>query len=296
MCLNNIKESINCFHLGYVIGPRINAGGRVGKSSLGTEILLSSNQKETDIIAKKLGEFNNLRKKIESQVETQACTMVNENNIICVNSNNWHPGVIGIVASKLTEKYNKPSIVISEDSKICTASCRSIPGFDIGQLIHEAVKNNVIEAGGGHKMAAGFKIQIKKIPELKNFIKAKCNIIKISNRNFYDDEVKLSSIDKSLCDEVEKLSPFGQGNSTPKFLIKDCIIKFCRVVGDNHLSCTVEDIYGNRFKAISFNALKNSVYKYIQEKMSGMFDLIVILKKNNWRGKETVELQIEDVI
>ena len=116
---SKIFEQINDYHLGYIIGPRINAGGRVGKSSLGTELLLCNEQEISDVMALKLGEFNNLRKSIE-KVELKAFQMVQDDNkIICVNSKNWHPGVIGIVASKLTEKFNRPSIVISEGKEVC---------------------------------------------------------------------------------------------------------------------------------------------------------------------------------
>ena len=119
-------------------------------------------------MARQLNEYNALRKKIELQVEKEAIRQVDDNaNVLCVNSENWHPGVIGIVASKLVEKFNKPSIVISENIDVCKASCRSVNDFDIGNLIIEAVEKKVIETGGGHKMAGGFSVKKDKITELK---------------------------------------------------------------------------------------------------------------------------------
>ena len=294
---SGIKEKVSCYHLGYVIGPRINAGGRVGKSSKGTELLISSDKNLNFVIAKQLNEYNTLRKKIELQVEKEAIRQVDDNaNVLCVNSENWHPGVIGIVASKLVEKFNKPSIVISENIDLCKASCRSVNDFDIGNLIIEAVEEKIIETGGGHKMAGGFSVKKDKITELKKFLKDKYNPQSFEYTKYYDYDLKLSSIDMNLYNEIQKISPFGIGNSTPKFLIRDCIIKFPRIVGEKHLSCIVSDIYKNEFKSIAFNAIDNSINDFIVSNIQEMFSLIVTISKNTWLGQEKIELRIEDVI
>ena len=175
-----IENQISDYHLGFVIGPRINAGGRVGKSSLGTELLLCNEEKIANVMALKLGEFNNIRKKIEKEVEIKAVQMVEQDEkIICVHSENWHPGVIGIVASKLTEKFNRPSIVISEEKEICKASCRSVQNFDIGNLIVKAVNDELLLNGGGHKMAGGFSILKKNIEKFKKYLSNKYQKIKL---------------------------------------------------------------------------------------------------------------------
>ena len=294
---SGIKEKVSCYHLGYVIGPRINAGGRVGKSSKGTELLISSDKNLNLLMAKQLNEYNVLRKKIEFQVEKEAICQVDQNSsVICVNSDNWHPGVIGIVASKLVEKFNKPSIVISENIDICKASCRSLNDFDIGNLIIEAVENNIIETGGGHKMAGGFSVKKNKIDELKNFLKNKYNPKTFEYIKYYDYDLKLSSIDMNLFNEIQKISPFGIGNTTPKFLIRDCVIKFPRIVGEKHLSCVVSDIYKNEFKSIAFNATENLINDCIGSNIGDMLNLIVAITKNTWLDQEKIELRIEDVI
>ncbi len=294
---SGIKEKVSCYHLGYVIGPRINAGGRVGKSSKGTELLISSDKNLNFVMAKQLNEYNTLRKKIELQVEKEAIRQVDDNaNVLCVNSDNWHPGVIGIVASKLVEKFNKPSIVISENIDLCKASCRSVNDFDIGNLIIEAVEKKIIETGGGHKMAGGFSVKKNKITELKKFLKDKYNPKSFEYIKYYDYDLKLSSIDMNLFNEIQKISPFGIGNSTPKFLIRDCIIKFPRIVGEKHLSCIVSDIYKNEFKSIAFNAIDNSINDYIGSNIGEMQNLIVTITKNTWLEQEKIELRIEDVI
>ena len=293
----SIEDKVSCYHLGFIIGPRINAGGRVGKSSLGAELLLTSNENLAQVMAQKLSEYNNLRKKIEKKVENEAISRVDNNKkIICVHSKDWHPGVIGIVASKLTEKYNKPSIVISEDGDLCKASCRSIKGFDIGNLILEAVKKSVIESGGGHKMAGGFTIKKDNLVKLLNFLESNRFQNSIDIKKSYDCELRLSSINSTLFKNIEKFSPFGPGNPTPKFLVKDCLIKFERIVGEIHLSCIVEDIFGNKIKAIAFNAVKNNIYQYIKKENDERLQLVVTLKQNYWNGEESIQLQIEDVI
>ena len=131
----------------YIVGPRINAGGRMGNSSLGAKLLLSTDQSIASVMAKRLDDYNSLRKKVEKIVESEAIKMVRENEkIICVNSKEWHEGVIGIVASKLTEKFNRPSIVISEQNTICKGSCRSIGDFVMGELILEALEIEILES------------------------------------------------------------------------------------------------------------------------------------------------------
>ena len=221
----------------------------MGDSSLGTELRLSSDKVIASAKAKKLSDYNSLRKKIEKEVETEAMQMVaNDEKIICVNSKKWHEGVIGIVASKLTEKFNRPSIVISEKNGLCKASCRSVNEFDIGELIFQAVQDRIIEPGGGHKMAAGFSIKPNRIDEFKRYIGNKYNKGKKEIMKFYDSEIKISSINNNLYFEIEKLSPFGPGNPRPKFLVKGCFVRYSKIVGEEHISFFFEDIYGMELK------------------------------------------------
>ena len=295
---SEINEVVKEYHLGYVLGPRINAGGRVGNSSLGTQLLLSTKKSMANVIAKKLGDYNNLRKKIEKQVELEAIKKVDlsRDGIICVSSDDWHPGVIGIVASKLTEKFSRPSIVISESKKICKASCRSVSNFDIGKLIFSALEEGILISGGGHQMAGGFSIDKSKVDQLKGFVNDKFDPVKNEIKKFYDSELIFSSISNELYFLLDRLSPFGPGNPKPKFLIRGCLIKFVRLVGNNHLSCFVEDVYGNRIKGVSFNAYDSDMGKFLEKEMGKELDLVVSLKLNRWNGEENAEIQIEDAL
>ncbi len=293
---SSVNQSINEYHLGFILGPRINAGGRVGDSKIGVNLLTSKEKSISNVLSKKLCDFNNLRKNIERKVESEALIQVDKDSddIICVNKESWHPGVLGIVASRLTEKYMRPSIVISEESETCSASCRSVKSFDMGKLIFDSIKNGMLISGGGHKMAGGFTIRKSKILDFKTFLKNKYKQNRKDLEKNYDSELKIPLIDNELYKKVNEFSPFGIGNPKPKFIIKDCFIRFPRVVGEKHLSLYLEDQYSNRIKAIAFNSLGSKLGKILQSE--GQINTVVVsLILNSWGGEENAELVIEDI-
>ena len=168
-----IESKTSTYHLGYIIGPRINAGGRVGKCSHGAKLLLNNNPKESFQIANELEKFNSERKKLEKDLLNVALNTVNKNindPVLVLYGHDWHEGVIGIIASRIKDKFNKPTIIISLNNKIGKASARSIVGFDIGEVILSALQNKILIKGGGHKMAGGFSIEANKIEMFKEFI------------------------------------------------------------------------------------------------------------------------------
>ncbi len=294
---SKIENEINDYHLGYIIGPRINAGGRVGKSSLGTELLTCNEKKIANVMALKLSEFNNLRKKIEREVELKALQMVDDNKkIICIHSENWHPGVIGIVASKITEKFNRPSIVISEEKKVCKASCRSVQNFDIGKLIVKAVNDGLLIAGGGHKMAGGFSILKENIKKFKNYLSDK--YLKDNNdiiKN-YDSTLKILNLDINFYNDIMKLSPFGPGNIKPRFILENCNLSYIRIVGNNHHSLLIEDDFGNKTRGIAFNSVNHNLGNFFENFSGESVDLVVTLNKNSWNNEVSIQVQVEDII
>ena len=294
---SSINQFLNEYHLGFVLGPRINAGGRVGNSRIGVDLLTSNDTNMSNILSKKLCDFNNLRKSIEYQVEKEAINKVipEDQNIICVHNKNWHPGVLGIVASKLTNKFMRPSIVISEDNEICSASCRSVSSFDIGKFILDSVKNGMLTSGGGHKMAGGFKIKRSKIKDFKLSLKNKF-VTNVENlKKNYDSELKISAIDNQLFHKINKFSPFGIGNPKPKFLINDVVIRYPRVVGEKHISFYFEDYCSTRIKAISFDSLGTKLGDVIKNSDS-IKSAVVSINLNTWDGQENAELILEDII
>ncbi len=294
---SSINQMINEYHLGFILGPQINAGGRVGDSRMSVNLLTSKNKSISSVIAQKLYEFNNLRKSIEKKVEQEALKQIstNDENIICVHNENWHPGVIGIVAARITEKFNTPSIVISENTDVCSASCRSVKSYDIGALIIELVENNILVSGGGHKMAGGFKIRRSKISELKINLRDRFNKSAQDLKKQFESELNISVINKEFFATIDKFSPYGVGNPKPKFLIRDCFIKYPRIVGEKHYSFFVENSFGDRIKAISFNSVGTSLGKVIETE-NFTKALIVSLTMNRWDGEESVELFLEDIV
>ncbi len=263
---SSIDQSINEYHLGFILGPQINAGGRVGDSKLGVDLLTSDQKSISTVISRKLYNFNKLRKTIEKKVEKEALKQIKDDNksVICVHAENWHPGVIGIVAARITDKFNMPSIVISEDNEICSASCRSVKSYDIGELIIDLVKEKILISGGGHKMAGGFKIKKSMINKLKRHLEKELCKDKQDFEKYFESELNLSLINKELFYSIESFSPYGIGNPKPKFIIKDSFIKYPKIVGDKHYSFYVEDSYGNRIKAISFNSVGTKIGEIIE--------------------------------
>ena len=294
---SSINQFLNEYHLGFIVGPRINAGGRVGNSRTGVNLLTSKDSNTSNILSKKLCDFNNLRKSIENKVEREAISQVilEDKNIICVHNKNWHPGVLGIVASKLTNKFMRPSIVISEDTEMCSASCRSVRSFDIGKFILDSVNDGVLASGGGHKMAGGFKIESSKIGDFKLFLKNKF-VANIENlKKNYDSELKISTIDNQLFHKINNFSPFGIGNPKPKFIIKNIVIRYPKIVGDKHLSFYLEDYYSTRIKAISYSSLGTKLGDVIKSS-APVKSALVSVTLNSWDGQENVELNVEDLI
>ena len=295
---SSIKDEISEYHLGFVLGPRINAAGRVGDSKLGAALLINDRNDLNLSIAERLDYYNQLRKKVEKKVELQAINQVNINTeeIICVHSKDWHPGVIGIVAGKLTENFKRPSIVISEDTSVCKASCRSVKNFHMGDFIIKAVRDGLLISGGGHEMAGGFNILSEKIESFKDYMKNKFTVTDIHLQKNYDMEIRLSSVNLDLYKSITKLQPYGMGNPKPKFLIRNCIKNFVKPAAEIHLIVYLNDEYGNSIKSIAFNCFQTQIGKILTDDDEKEIDIVCTLQLNRWNGDENVELVIEDIL
>ncbi len=264
--ISGIESNLNTYHLGYVLGPKINAGGRVGKCSHGANLLLSKNIKEIFKIASELENYNNERKIIERDMLKKIEKNISidpDDPVIVLSGHNLHGGIIGIVASRLKEKFNKPTIIISVFNKIGKASARSVNGFDIGTSIINAVQQNILLNGGGHKMAGGFSIKEENIDKFKDFInksflKIKKNLIQ-SNKIFFDLEISPSAINNNFYNEINSLSPFGSGNPEPKFVVQNLKVLKSTIVGENHIKSLLVGQDGSVVKSVTFNAVKTEL-------------------------------------
>ncbi len=297
-----IETSPTPYHIGYIIGPRINAGGRVGKCSHGAELLLSSNPKQSFKIVSELDQFNKERKLLEENLFKKINQQAIKNKsdpVFLLFGDNWHEGVIGIIASKIKEQYNKPTILISVKNDIGKASARSVVGFDIGSVIISAVQEGLLIKGGGHKMAGGFTIDLKKIENFKSFVIKKFKSINIDiekQKNIYiDSKISASALNIEFYEKVDNLSPFGPGNPEPKFSIENLKTLNSSIVGDNHIKSVLLASDGSNFKTIAFNAVNKTIGSYLLEKRHNPFNIVGKLSLNEWKGKKNVEFIIDDI-
>ena len=300
--LNNIENDITAYHLGYILGPRINAGGRVGKSSHGANLLLNNNAQETFKIATELNNYNKERQILESDLLKKILNTNYKNisdPVIILHGENWHEGIIGIIAARVKEKYNKPTIIISTTSDLGKGSARSIYGFDMGSTIIGAVQTGLLIKGGGHKMAAGFTISVEKIEEFKEFVLKKFRSININlddqKKYYFDAEIAPSAVNIDFFEKVNLLAPFGSGNAEPKFLIKDLKVLNSKIVGEKHIKSVLLGSDSSTIKTISFNSVETDLSPYLLKKNMKFFNIVGKLSLNEWRSQKNVEFIIDDI-
>ncbi|NRA73984.1 MAG: single-stranded-DNA-specific exonuclease RecJ [Rickettsiales bacterium] len=302
------STNISTYHLGFVLGPKINASGRVGQSHLGSELLSCEDYKKCLDIAMRLEMYNHERKIIENKTLNEAIAEAafvgKDVPFTCVDGEDWHHGVIGIVAERLKEKFGKPSFVISIDKEgLGKASCRSIKGIDIGQTILEAKKIGLLEAGGGHAMAAGFTVKQNKIDDLKSFFneqfKEPYKAIMENGVNFYDNVLSIESITIDLVRQINKIGPFGIGNEQPKFMLSSVSIVHPSLVRGEHVSCVLKDFSNpdsnKTIRGICFRGTQSSIGEILLSKRPNL-NLIATLSLNRWQNQERVEIIILDAI
>ncbi len=315
--LAGLDEEPSAYHLGFIIGPRINAGGRVGKSDLGARILSSENEGEVKEIAAQLEVLNKQRKEIEVQVleeavkalESGAGGFKTSDPVIFAVSKYWHQGVIGIVASRLKDLYNKPVAVIAidDEGKKAKASCRSISGIDFGGEILKARLEGLLLEGGGHAMAGGFSVLPEKISALHNFFNQNLGekIIELSTHKKmeFDIALDLPQVNIELLKELAKLEPFGVGNGRPKFILRDVQKLKANIIGKTgeHISgifCTKSAVgFSGQIQAVAFRSVNTPLGEILLDpKFTKPLNLVGTLNINTWMGVEKVQMLIEDVL
>ena len=303
----NIQEAINCYHLGFVLGPRINAGGRVGKSSLGATLLSTNSELEAHEIATELDRHNEERKVIEFTMIEEANAMAEaqkDNPMLFIKGDGWHPGVIGIVAGRLKEKYNKPVAVIAVNEGIGKASCRSIRGVDFGCKLIEAKQQNLLIAGGGHAMAAGFTAEETKLNDFQKFLnnKFKKDLEKSDEHlyEYYDIDLTSSAATLELIAEIECIEPFGVGNQSPTFRFSNLYVLKADIVGAKHIRVVFapeREAYGSKpLTAIAFNVVGTEMGNKLLSRKPHAMSVFGKLKVNKWQDRETVQLQLSDLL
>ena len=297
-----IEARPSVYHIGYILGPRINAGGRVGKSSHGTNLLLGKNPKNVFKLATELDQFNKERQNLEKNVLEKILNFeqkVFAEPVIVLSGMDWHEGVIGIVASRIKDKYNKPVIIISIENETGKGSARSIDGFDIGRFLISAVQEKILIKGGGHKMAGGFTIKVENIDKFKKFIVKKfknINEVIAKEKSIYlDSIISPTAINLEFYNKINSLAPFGSGNPEPKFVIENLKSVNNRIINDKHIKSVLIGQDGSTIKSIAFNCADNEIGAYLLQKDRKLFNIAGKLSLNEWKGQSNVEFIIDDI-
>ncbi len=299
-----IDETPGAYHLGFILGPRINAGGRVGESALGARLLASDDAIEATRIATQLDQYNRERRNIEAAVLAQALESTPEagqtRGGVFAMGQGWHPGVIGIVASRLVERFDQPAFVISlgEDGT-GVASARSMPGIDLGAMVSEARQKGLLLAGGGHAMAAGFTVGLEHLKELRKFLNeriAACmeeaSLAPVLKLDGVLTTAAANSIE--LVETIQRLAPFGSGNAEPRFAFSGVRIAHSDVVGADHVRCRLASSGSGQLSAISFRSAEGPLGRALLKHNDLPLHLAGRARLNHWQGKTNVQILIDD--
>ena len=298
--LNEKKNKININDLGYLIGPILNAGGRLGKSQYATELLSSNNDQFIKNRSTYLIKLNNKRKEIETLIlnEIDFQKIEKENNEVIIYYNpNINEGLIGIIAARLKDYFNKPSIVITASNKFLKGSARSIYNYNIGRAIKNSLDKNIILGGGGHNMAAGFILNKANLKVFESYILEdflKSNTVN-SNTFTYESEVSSLAFNQDFYDDIKKLGPFGTGNAVPIFLLRDLKIIKPTILNNKHVSLILKSKTGFTIKSICFNAVNNKMGEYLKSYKNNL-NVLGQINENIWNNKKTLQLTVIDII
>lgn len=299
----NINNKISTYDLGFKLGPRINAGGRLGKSKHGTELLTCDDEAKAADIATELDNFNKERQTIEAHIlKTAIDSLTSEQidkKIIFAYGQDWHEGVIGIIASRIKQKFKKPCIVFSAKNGIAKGSGRSIKGIDLGNLIIAATQKGIVTQGGGHAMAAGLTLDEDKILLLQDFIEDRLDsnsiALDIDDTNHADSIINITAVNSELYDDINKLGPFGSNNEEPNFIIKSTKITFIKEFGDNHIRCGLSSDIDKNVEGITFRSKNTPLGDAIMNNKGKLVSLYGKIKVNEWGGRRIPQFHIEDI-
>lgn len=297
-----VKERPEAFHCGYILGPRVNAGGRVGKSDLGARLLATEDANEAADLARRLDDFNRERQEIEAYVLLEAIEQVEGRPddglpLLIAVGEGWHPGVIGIVAGRLKERYNRASCVIAMEGGQGKASLRSVPGLDVGAAVIAARQAGLLVNGGGHAMAAGFTVATSRLEELRGFLGERLTaqlaspLLPVLE---LDGVLPPEGLTLDLVETLRLLAPFGAGNPEPRFAVKAARIIAPRVVGQGHVSFRIAGVSGGRVKAIAFRAADSELGHALLRNNGTPMHLAGTLRPDHWQGETSVQFVVDD--
>ena len=292
----------SAYHLGYLLGPRINAGGRIGKADLGARLLSCSDPHEAAAMADRLNDLNAERREIEASVTAAAMAQAEARGLdaplVWAAGEGWHPGVVGIVASRLKEATNRPSVVIGLDGDEGKGSGRSIAGVDLGASIQRLAGEGLLIKGGGHKMAAGLTVardQLDPAMERLAELLAKQGAGQGGAADLRLDGLLMpGAATVPLVRAIETAGPFGAGASAPRYVFPDVTVSFAKRVGEKHLKIRFGDGLGASLDGIAFGAFDGPLGPALSDRAGQRFHLAGRLEINTWQGRQSVQMRLED--
>jgi single-stranded-DNA-specific exonuclease len=301
-----IGGPVTPYHLGFLVGPRINAGGRIGDAALGSRLLTIEEPGEAERIAKQLDDLNRERQVMETamlaeaEAEAQAEYGTGESaSIILTAREGWHPGVVGLLASRLKDKFRRPAFAIAFDpSGKGTGSGRSISGFDLGRMVRAAVDEGILAKGGGHAMAAGLTVERANLGRLRGFFEERAertvrDLVAVETLKV-DGALSASGATLALADQLEQAGPYGSGHPQPIFALPGHRIREVRPVGVNHLRVGLEGPDGGRLDAMAFRAAEADLGLFLMKERGQAVHLAGTLSADSWQGSRRIQFRVLD--
>ncbi|MEK0162829.1 single-stranded-DNA-specific exonuclease RecJ [Phaeobacter sp. A36a-5a] len=300
--VSRMDSAPSTYHLGFLLGPRVNAGGRIGKADLGARLLATTNPAEAEAIAARLDELNTERRDIENAVRAAALEQAEARGLdaplVWAAGEGWHPGVVGIVASRLKEAAGRPAIVIGLDGDEGKGSGRSVSGIDLGAAIQRVAAEGLLIKGGGHKMAAGLTVARDQLePAMARLSEL---LAKQGAGDLGPSDLKLDGMlmpgaaTVSLIEQIEQAGPFGAGAPAPRYGFPDLQVRFAKRVGESHLKLSLSDGLSSGIDAICFGAFDTPLGQRLLDHGGARFHFAGRLEINTWGGRQSVQLRLED--
>jgi single-stranded-DNA-specific exonuclease len=297
---------ITPYHLGFLLGPRINAGGRIGDAALGARLLSSDDRSEVAEIAQQLELLNKERQAIENTMLEQAIGEAEAEMgtgdgppVLVTESNAWHPGIVGLLASRLKDRFKRPAFAIAFDGLgRGSGSGRSISGVDLGAAVRAAVEGDILEKGGGHSMAAGLTVKRENLSQLRAFLEQyleqSVNHSRSTEQLLIDGALTARSATFDLINSLERAGPYGSGHPSPIFAFPAHTIQYVDRVGQSHLRLTISSGDGAKLKAIAFRVIDTPLGDLLLSSRGQDLHIAGTIGVNSWRGQKTIQLRVID--
>ena len=303
---SRIGEPLNTFHLAFLLGPRINAGGRIGDAALGARLLATDDSVEAEAIAETLDRLNQERQAMEQEMLAEAKAEADAElaagdgpAVLVTASDRWHPGIVGLIAARLKEHTRRPVFAISFNANgVGTGSGRSISGFDLGHLVRDASAAGLLVKGGGHAMAAGITVEREKLGALRAFFEEQAGdaVSRLREEDALHIDAALSADGATfkLCDALEKAGPFGAGHPAPMLALPRHRIADVRTVGAGHVRVELVSDAGGRLSAIAFRAADSDLGRFLLGRRGKLVHVAGNLATNHWNGAQQIQFRIID--